>query len=63
MQIHLRLGPPAKAIVALGKELKADLVVVGRRRLGRLKRMVVGSVSEKVVSNLREAAVLVVTLG
>ena len=63
MQIHLRLGRPAKAIVALGKELKADLVVVGRRRLGRLTRMVVGSVSEKVVSNLREAAVLAVTLG
>lgn len=60
---HLRVGHPAKEVVALSKELEADLVVVGRRRLGRLRRMVVGSVSEKVVRNLCEAAVLVVPPG
>ncbi len=60
-QTHLRVGRAAKEIVALSKELEADLVVVGRRRLSRLRRVVVGSVSEKVVRHLCEAAVLVVS--
>lgn len=58
---HLRVGRLAKEIVALSKELKADLVVLGCRRLGRLRRIgVVDSVSDKVVRNLCETAVLVV---
>ena len=62
-QTHLRLGRPAREITALSKELEAGLVVMGRRRLGRLRRMVAGGVSRAVVRNSREAAVLVVPPG
>jgi len=46
---HLREGRPAEEIVALAEELNADLVVVGSRGLGTVKRLVTGSVSEEVV--------------
>jgi len=47
---HLRKGRPAEEIVVLAEELDADLVVVGSRGLGAVKRLVVGSVAEGVVS-------------
>ena len=46
---HLREGAPAEEIIALAEELEADLVVDGGRRMGRVKRLIVGSVSEGVV--------------
>ena len=46
---HLREGQPAEEIIALSEELDADLVVVGSRRAGRVKRLITGSVSEGVV--------------
>ena len=46
---HLRAGKPAQQITALAEELDADLVVLGNRGAGRLKRLVTGSVSEGVV--------------
>ncbi len=46
---HLCEGRPAEEIVALAEELVADLVVVGSRRVGRVKRLIAGSVSEDVV--------------
>ncbi len=46
---HLREGKPAEQISALAEELDADLVVVGSRRAGRIKRLITGSVSEGVV--------------
>ena len=46
---HLREGKPAEEINALAEALAADLVVVGSRGAGRLKRLVTGSVSEGVV--------------
>ena len=46
---HLREGRPAEEITVLAEKLEADLVVVGSRRVGRLKRLVAGSVSEGVV--------------
>lgn len=46
---HLREGEPAEEIVALAGELDADLVVVGDRGTGRVKRLITGSVSEGVV--------------
>lgn len=42
-------GEPAEVITQAAKELGADLVVVGTRGLGAAKRMVLGSVSSKVV--------------
>jgi nucleotide-binding universal stress UspA family protein len=46
---HLKKGRPAEEIAYLAQELEADLVVVGSRGLGSVKRLVVGSVSERVV--------------
>ncbi|CAN5742112.1 hypothetical protein BH24ACT18_BH24ACT18_17640 [soil metagenome] len=46
---HLCEGRPAEEIIALAEGLVADLVVVGSRRVGRVKRLIAGSVSEDVV--------------
>ncbi|HET8627775.1 MAG TPA: universal stress protein [Thermomicrobiales bacterium] len=46
---HLVRGRPADAIVALGDDLDADLVVIGCRGLGPVRRLALGSVSEAVV--------------
>jgi nucleotide-binding universal stress UspA family protein len=46
---HLREGRPAEEIIFLAERLEADLVVVGRRGVGRIKRLITGSVSEGVV--------------
>jgi nucleotide-binding universal stress UspA family protein len=46
---HLRAGKPAQEITALAEKLDADLVVLGSRGAGWLKRLVTGSVSEGVV--------------
>lgn len=47
---HLRKGRPAEEIVALAEKLEARLVVVCSRGLGTVKRLVMGSVAEGVVS-------------
>lgn len=47
--VYMREGRAAEEITGLAGELAADLVVVGSRGLGALKRLVEGSVSEKVV--------------
>jgi nucleotide-binding universal stress UspA family protein len=59
---HLREGRPAEEIAALADEVGADLVVLGSREMGALKRLVLGSTSQEVV---RKAArpVLVVRGG
>lgn len=46
---HLRRGRPAEEISGLAKNLGADLVVVGSRGAGTVKRLVTGSVSERIV--------------
>jgi nucleotide-binding universal stress UspA family protein len=43
------VGQPAAAIVAAAEERRTDLVVVGARGLGLLGRLVLGSVSDRVV--------------
>lgn len=42
-------GEPAEVITDAAKEVGADLIVVGTRGLGGAKRLVLGSVSTKVV--------------
>jgi nucleotide-binding universal stress UspA family protein len=59
---HLRTGRPAEEVVGLAEELGADLMVVGSRGLGGVKRLAVGSVSEGVVS-LAPCPILVVRGG
>jgi len=48
-EAHLVMGTPVDAILDLGEELGADLIVVGSRGHGALGRLVLGSVSEGVV--------------
>lgn len=42
---HLHCGPPVGSIASLAEELKADLIVLGSRGMGPLRRLLVGSVS------------------
>lgn len=44
-------GDPAKAIIKIAETRKCDLIVMGSRGLGRLAGLVLGSVSQKVVSH------------
>ena len=46
---HLRMGEVALEIVALAEELGADLIVMGSRGLGGVRRALIGSVSDSVV--------------
>jgi len=46
---HLRMGAAALEIVALAEELGADLIVMGSRGLGGVRRALMGSVSDSVV--------------
>jgi nucleotide-binding universal stress UspA family protein len=46
---HLRMGEVDLEIVALAEELGADLIVMGSRGLGGVRRALMGSVSDSVV--------------
>lgn len=46
---HQRSGRPDREILALADDLDADMIVVGSRGLGGLRRTLMGSVSDAVV--------------
>jgi len=46
---HLRVGAAAAEIVDLAEDIGAGLVVMGSRGLGRIRRALMGSVSDSVV--------------
>jgi nucleotide-binding universal stress UspA family protein len=46
---HLRMGQVDLEILALAEELQADLIVMGCRGLGGVRRALMGSVSDSVV--------------
>ncbi len=46
---YLKKEPPAQAVVELAAEINADLIVMGSRGNGPVKRILLGSVSEGVV--------------
>src|SRR5215218_4016400 len=48
-QSHLRMGRPDEEIIALGEEIGAELIVIGSRGLGGVRRALMGSVSDSVV--------------
>lgn len=60
--LHHRIGHPVAEILHVAEETDAGLVVVGSRGLGRLRRKLLGSVSEGVVRHAH-CAVLVVRGG
>lgn len=53
-------GNPANTIVKVAKKDKFDLVVLGNRGLGGLKKLLLGSVSNAVVQEIRNCNVLIV---
>ena len=48
-QAHLRMGRADEEVVELAQSIDAGLIVMGSRGQGRLRRALVGSVSESVV--------------
>ena len=50
-ETHLETGEPDKEIVRLSEELGAGTIVMGSRGLGGLRRALMGSVSESVVTH------------
>jgi nucleotide-binding universal stress UspA family protein len=58
-QAHAKLGRPDAEIVRLAEQLGADLVVVGSRGLGPLRRALMGGVSESVLRHAHAPFVLV----
>lgn len=56
---HARIGKPAETIVSFAREFHCDMVVMGTRGEGAIKKLVMGSVASKVV-NLASVAVLLV---
>jgi nucleotide-binding universal stress UspA family protein len=56
---HLRMGNVAEEIVELAKDLQADLIVIGSRGHGGLRKLIKGSISDVVV---RRAACAVMTV-
>jgi nucleotide-binding universal stress UspA family protein len=47
--VHARIGKPAAEILAVAKEIGADLIMIGSKGLTGVERFVLGSVAEKVV--------------
>lgn len=58
-QAHLRMGRPDAEIVALAEEIEADLIVIGSRGLGPLRRALIGSVSASVVHHAHTSVLVV----
>jgi nucleotide-binding universal stress UspA family protein len=56
---HLLIGRPDAAIVWLAEEIGADLVLVGSRGLGAMRRTLIGSVSDSVVSHAHSPVMVV----
>jgi nucleotide-binding universal stress UspA family protein len=59
--VVLGQGDPATVITELAKERDADLIVVGRRGLNPIERLLLGSVSSKVVQRADRDVLVVAT--
>ena len=56
---RIAIGPIASEIVRIGKEGAFDIIFVGSRGLGGIKRMLVGSVADDVIRNAHCSVTLV----
>lgn len=52
-------GNPASAILNFSKKEKFDLVIMGRRGLGKFKELILGSISSKIVHHSPTAVLLI----
>lgn len=59
IQLESRTGEAARTIIEIAQEKGADVVVTGKRGAGRVSRLLLGSVSQKLV-NLAPLPVIVV---
>ncbi len=59
IQTKIAVGPVAEEIVRIGEEENYDYIVVGTRGMSTLKRMLLGSVAEKVVLHAHCPVVIV----
>lgn len=46
-----RTGEPGPTILEVAGELEPDLIIIGRRGVGRVRALVLGSVSEHILNN------------
>ena len=58
VQVHVRHGAPARAVLEEAAERDADLVVVGSRGLGGFRGLLLGSVSRQVVQRAGRVVVI-----
>jgi nucleotide-binding universal stress UspA family protein len=59
VDMELRAGEPADTLIAAAKEHEADVMVLGKSGRGRLAGLLLGSVSQKVVTNASWAVIIV----
>ena len=50
IQLESRTGEVAETIIEIAQEKKADVIVAGKRGAGRIAKLLLGSVSQKLVS-------------
>ncbi|MDR1404215.1 MAG: universal stress protein [Candidatus Methanoplasma sp.] len=55
----IEAGPPADAIIAAARRVDADVIIVGRFDKTALDRMMIGSVSEKVIRSAHCTVIVV----
>ncbi len=58
-EAHLPWGRPAKEILDVAETVDADLIVLGSRGLGSVRRLLLGSVSTKVAEHARTSTLIV----
>ena len=51
VEVHALTDDPADAILTVAENTKADLIVVGNKGLGSVKRFILGNVPSKIVHN------------
>lgn len=49
VEVRIEVGHPAEALIAVAREVKADLIMTGCRGLGLAQRIVFGSVSRAIL--------------
>jgi nucleotide-binding universal stress UspA family protein len=59
IEVHIGHSDPAEDVLVLAKKVQADLIVTGRRGLGNLRGLFMGSTSQSISKNA-ECAVLTV---